>query len=232
MAFTPENDLERAMLQAVSDPSAHADFCRLLLESELVALGTLADTMTLDTVRGSGGDFHPIFTSPARVKALINGLAPNFVIEGRKLFEITAGAQFVINPGPQPDRILKADEIAWCLKTFPPKVEIQVGPPKVYPTKLVKALCILFTSRSAIKAAHLVYVARTGIDTKPHPMIGLEANEGDEPRLAQEIFEAAAAVLPGEPIEVVYLDAGSPLEVLQKHLLSVPPFYARPLPPN
>jgi hypothetical protein len=60
----------------------------------------------------------------------------------------------------------------------------------------------------------------------------LEIDDGDEPRLAQEIFQAAEIALPGMPIEVVYVDARSPLEPLQKHLLSVPPFYARPLPLN
>ena len=138
----------------------------------------------------------------------------------------------MLNPGSVPDKVLTADEIAWCLKTFPPAPTLVVAQPKVYPTNLVKALCILFTSRAAIKAAHLVYVARDGIDTKAHPMIGLEADDGDVPRLAQEIFAAASAVLPGEPFEVVYLDTTSPLEPLQKHLLSVPPFYQRPLSPN
>jgi hypothetical protein len=232
MAFTPENDLEKAMLQAASDPSAQALFYRQLLNSKLVALGTMTDTMSLETVRGPAGEFHPVFTSPERVKTLIDKPAPSFTIPGRQLFEITSGAQFVLNPGSVPDKILTADEIAWCLKTFPPTTELVVAAPKVFPTKLVKALCILFTSRSAIRAAHLVYVAREGVDAKAHPMIGLEADDGDVPRLAQEIFAAAAAVLPGEPVEVVTLDPNGPLEPLQKHLLSVPPFFERALPPN
>lgn len=231
MAFTPENDLERAMLQAAANPSAQADFYRLLLGSELVALGTMADTMTLETVQGPAGQFHPVFTSPARVKALKTRPLPQFTIQGRRLFEIAAGAQFVLNPGSVPDKILTADEIDWCLKTFPPEGEIVVMKPKVYPTKLVKGLCVLFTSRAAIDAAHLVFVARTGVDAEPHPMIGLEA-DGDVPRLAQEIIEAGATIMPGAAIEVVYLDPRGPLDPLQRHLLSVPPFYRRALPPN
>lgn len=231
MAFTPENDLEKAMLQAAQDPQAHAPFYRLLLSSELIALGTLGQSLSLESVRGPAGEFHPIFSSPARVKALIAQPASSFAIEGRRLFEIAKGAQFVLNPGSTPDKILTADEIAWCLKTFPPAAELIVAQPKVYPTNLVKALCVLFTSRAAIQAAHLVYVARDGIDAKAHPMIGLEA-DGDVPRLAQEIFAAAEAVLPGEPVEVVYLDPTGPLDPLQNHLKSVPPFYRRALPPN
>jgi hypothetical protein len=232
MAITPENDLETAMLAAAANPSEQRRFYQLLLSSELVALGSLAQSLSLETVRGPAGEFHPVFTAPSRVQALVKGPVGRFTMQGRQLFEITAGAQFVLNPGSVPDKVLTADEIAWCLKTFPPAASLVVAQPKVYPTKLVKALCILFTSRAAIKAAHLVYVAREGIDTTAHPMIGLEADDGDVPRLAQEIFEAAAAVLPGEAVEVVYLDTNGPLEPLQKHLLSVPPFYARTLPPN
>ena len=226
MAITPENELEHAMLAAATDASAHATFYRLLLSSDLVALGTYGETMSLETVRGPAGECHPVFTSSARVKALVKEPVAQFTIPGRALFEITRGARFVLNPGSVPDKILSAEEIAWCLEKFPPPAELVVAQPKVYPTNLVKALCVLFTSRAAIKAAHLVYVAREGIDTEAHPMIGLEA-DGDVPRLAQEIFAVAEAALPGTAIEVVYLDTGAPLPPLQKHLLSVPPFYGR-----
>jgi hypothetical protein len=231
MSYTPTNDLEKAMLQAAQDPQALAPFYHLLLSSKLIALGSFGETMALETVRGPTGEYHPIFTSPERVKALIQDPTASFAIEGRRLFQITKGAQFVLNPGWSPDKILTADEIEWCLKTFPPSGELIVAQPKVFPKRLVKALCVLFTSRAAIEAAHLVYVARDGIDTRAHPMIGLEA-DGDVPRLAQEIFAAAAAVLPGEPVEVIYLDHHSPLNPLQKHLLSVPPFYRRAQPLN
>jgi hypothetical protein len=153
---------------------------------------------------------------------------PNFAISGRTLFEATRGAQFVINPGSGMGKTLSAEEIAWCLQSFP-STSLIVAQPKVFPTKLIKALCVLFTSRTLIRAAHLVYVAREGIDQEAHPMIGLEA-DGDVPRLAQEIFAAAEAVLPAVPVEVVYLDPKSELDPFQKHVLSVPPFYQRALP--
>lgn len=231
MAFTPENDLERAMLDAAADDSVRPAFYRLLLDSELVALGTFGSTMTLDAVRGPAGEFHPVFTSPARVRAIAPEMPAHFTIQGRKLFEITRGAQFVVNPGSSPDKIMVPDEITWCLQKYPPQPHLIVAEPKVYPVRLVKALCVLFTSRAAIKAAHLVFVAREGIDSEAHPLIGLEA-DGDVERLVQEIFAAAEAVLPGKPVEVVYLDAKSASHPLQKHLLSVPPFYSRALLPN
>lgn len=233
MVITPENELERAMLQAATEASARPAFYRLLLDSELVVLGKRNGSLALDTVQGPDGEYHPVFSAETRIKALLDdpAVVQNFKIKGRRLFEITRGAQFVLNPGSSPNKVLTAGEIDWCLKTFQPQAELIVAQPKVYPTRLIKALCILFTSRQAIRAAHLVYVARDGIDTEAHPMIGLEA-EGDVPRLAQEIFDAAEAVMPNALIEVVYLDTSAVMNPLQKHLLSVPPFYRRTLPPN
>jgi hypothetical protein len=225
MAIVPVNELEKAMLAAAVDDSARAQFYRLLLDSNLVVLGTFGETMTLETVRGPAGDFHPVFTAAERITALTGEPRPYFTIPGRQLFEITRGASFVLNAGLVPSKTLAAEELEWCLKQFPPNPNLIVAQPKVFPTRLVKALCVLFTSRAAIQAAHLVYVAREGIDAEAHPMIGLET-DGDEPRLAQEIFEAAAVALPGTPVEVIIIEPqGS--HPLQKHLIGVPPFYRR-----
>lgn len=232
MAFTPENELEKTMLRAASDQSARPEFYRLLLDSELWLLGELGDGMSLETVQNNGVTYHPVFTALTRLKSLAPEGSPHFKLQGRTLFQVTRGAPFVINPGSELGKTLTAEEIAWVLDNFRSKRgDLLVAQPKVYPTKLVKALCVLFTSRALIKAAHLVYVAREGIDKAAHPMIGLEA-DGDVPRLAQEIFAIGEAVLPGEPLEVVYLDTSKTLDPLQTHLLNVAPFYRRAFAPN
>jgi hypothetical protein len=170
-----------------------------------------------------------VFSSEKRFTDFAPQPMPAFRIPGRVLFQATRGAQFVLNPGCEVGKVLTVEEIAWFLENFPArKGDLLVAQPKVFPTKLVKALCVLFTSRSLIRAAHLTYVAREGIDTEGHPLIGLEA-DGDVPRLAQEIIELYEAVFPGKPIEIVYLNPEGPLDPLQKHLLSVAPFYKRTL---
>lgn len=228
MAFTPENELEKALLLAASQQVAPAVFYNQLLNSELLVLGELGEEMSLETVENSGQKYHPVFSSTKRLNDFLQTPMPSFRMPCRALFQFTRGASFVINPRSELTKTLSPDEITWCLEKFPPRSgDIIVAQPKVFPTKLVKALCVLFTSRSLIRAAHLVYVAREGIDTEAHPMIGLEAS-ADVPRLAQEIIALYDAVFPGMPIEVVYLPDG-PLDPLQKHLLSVPPFYRRAL---
>jgi hypothetical protein len=230
MAFTPENELEATMLRAASDPSVRTDFYRQLLGSNLTVIGIFGEQMSIETVSNERGIFHPIFTSPTRMKEFVPTEMPTFSISARSLFELTRGAQFVINPGSAMGKTLSVDEIDWFLKSFPP-ANLVIVQPKVHPSKLVKALCVLFTSRQLIRAAHLVHVVREGVDQEPHPMIGLEA-EGDVPRLAQEIFEAAEAVNPDLPVEVIYINPQGELDSLQKNILSVAPFYKRTLPPN
>ena len=229
MSFEPENELERAILLAASQESARSEFYRLLLMSELVALGELGETINIETVEKDGQKYHPVFTSERRLDAFVQNPLPRFRLNGRVLFESTRGASFVINPGSELVKTLSPEEIAWCLgQDHAPSGSVVVAQPKVYPTRLVKALCVLFTSRALIRAAHLVYVAREGIDREGHPLIGLVA-DGDVPRLAAEIFQAAAEALPGTIVDVVWLNPDGPIDPLQKHVLSIAPFYQRTL---
>jgi hypothetical protein len=228
MGFEPENELEHAMLLAASQESARPDFYLLLLDSELWALGELTDRIAIDTVENAGRTFHPVFTAEKRIGALVNEPRPHFSIPGRVLFASTRGASFVINPGSEIVKTMSPEEIAWMLDQPKPAAaaNIVVAEPKVYPTRLIKALCVLFTSRARIKAAHLLYVAREGIDSEAHPLIGLVA-DGDVPRLADEIMQVGAEALPGTVVDVVWLNPDGPLDPLQEHMLGIAPFYKR-----
>jgi hypothetical protein len=227
MGFEPLNELEQAMLLAASQESARPAFYRLLLNSDLWVLGELTDRISIETVENAGKKYHPVFTAEQRIDALVREPIPRFAMNGRLLFASTRGADFVINPGSELVKTLSPEEVAWFLaeQRSAPGTLI-VAQPKVHPKRLVKALCVLFTSRSLIRAAHLVYVAREGIDAEGHPMIGLVA-DADIPRLAGEIIAVAEEALPGTLVDVVWLNPTGPLDPLQKHVLSVPPFYRR-----
>jgi len=228
MGSKPENELERAMLLAAMQESARPEFYRLLLDSELVVLGEMGERISIETVENGGQKFHPVFTSDTRCEAFAPREMPRFRMQGRILFEVTRGAAFVVNPGWDLSKTLTPEEIAWCLSVPQAGGNLIVAQPKVHPKRLIKALCVLFTSRALIKAAHLAYVAREGVDHEAHPIIGLVA-DGDVPRLAEEIFQAAAEALPGTVIDVVWLNPDAPLNDLQQHLLGVTPFYKRTL---
>jgi hypothetical protein len=229
MGFEPENELEKVMLLASSEEAARPAFYRLLLDSELVVLGGLGKVMELDTIESQGQTYHAVFTSQHRLQEFLREERAHFVVRGSFLFRAARGASFVLNPGSDVNKVLTPEEIDWCLEqaSAPLSGEILVVRPKAFPRKLVKALCVLFTSRSLIKEAHLVHVMRQGADSLPYPLIGLVAEE-DNPRLAGEIFKAAAEVMPGKRIDVLFLKPGDS-RPLQTHILSVPPFYRRTL---
>ena len=239
MIFVPENSLEEAMLLAASHEQARPHFYRLLMESELLvlgdpgspeAVGTLlhGGRLALDAVANDGKTYHPIFTSAQRMQHFAGAPVSYFRMLGRILFAGARGAHFVINPKSELGKTLVPEEIAYWMAQLQATqpIPVRVGQPKVYPKKLVKALCVLFISRSLIVEARLAFVARDDGSEPPRPLIGLIA-DGDVPRLVQEIFEVAATALPGTPIDVVYIDPQGPLDPLQKHILSIAPFFRR-----
>jgi len=230
MAFTPENELEKTMLAAVTQDSARPLFYRAVLEAELIVLGEIGDKLSIDTVVNNGETFLPIFSAASRLDACGQSQRPHFRIRGRVLFEATRGAAFVLNLGSDVGKKMVPEEIAYCLdqaRQAEWRGGLAVGQPKVYPKKLVQGLCVLFMSRSQVIAAHLAFVAREGLDEEPHPLIGIEA-EGDVNRLVNEIFAVAAAAMPKVPVDVLDLDPRAPAHPLQKHLHSIAPFYRRP----
>lgn len=224
--FTPENDLERAMLQAASEPSRAPEFYRQLLEADLVVLGSRGEQLALDMVKTGAGFFHPLFTSPARLEAYSSDDLPNFTLAGRLLFENTRGAQFLINPRSTLAKTLLPDEISWCLDNFR-GFQFSVLKPETYPTQLVKALCVLFASRSQVRTARLTHIAMPGNESRAHIIIGIEAG-GDVSHLVEEIFAAAAITNPAHPVDVASLDTAVATHPLHQHILTVEPFYRSP----
>ena len=219
MAFTPENRLEEAIVLAASQPEARGQFYRALLDHEVTVIGTIGDSMMIDTVRHEGRLFHPIFSAPSRLKAGHADDRAHFTMQGRVLFEATRGASFILNLGSEVGKMLEPPEIDHILsvaRADDGQRELVIGEPRVYPRKLVQACCVLFMSRSLVRAAYLTHVMRKGLDTEPRPLIGIEA-DGEVPRLAQEIFAVAAAALPNTAVDVVAVNRAAISHPLQRH---------------
>lgn len=224
--FTPENELEQAMLRAASDRTATNNFYRLLLESELIVLGSFGQNLVIDTLRTATGSYHPIFTSPVRRDAFAADAA-HFRMLGRTLFESTRGAKFLLNPRSRLAKTLTPDEINWFLNSFQ-NIDIAIVEPSTYPTRLIKALCVLCTSRSQVITARLAHMTMQEQNSDIHLVIGIEA-DGDISRLAQEIIEASATAKPGAIVDVVHIPSGDEFfHPLQKYLLTIQPFFRRP----
>jgi hypothetical protein len=242
MPFEPENQLEQALLKAKDDVLARPVFYQLLMTEPLVVAGDLmrkadgadSDGMNLAIIRHNGRDFHPIFTSFTRLKAIAPDEKRHFLAVGRDLFLRTRGADFALNPSSELGKVLMANEIAfWLDPSARARRALQRNQPHIIvtipletPRKLLEALSILFVNRHDVIQAFLLDVAFSDRKEPPHPLIVVET-EGNWGKLSGEIAELAGAVVPDLILDVVPHDHTRPDPRLAEPLAATKPFFQR-----
>jgi hypothetical protein len=243
LPFIAENELERALVKAVKNPQTAPDFYRLLLEADLLVLGTAegqedaAEKFTLtpggklNLVTGlkDGGRFLPVFSSLPRMQDYVKQESKYLSVNGRALLDVTRGGPVILNPASEYGKELSAVEVAQLLDGPKPAGEPRtiVGEAD-YPMALVAALTALFERRSDIAAAWMIQVTFADRAKQPHPLVGIELDSeigGDWPSLARAI-EAAADSVPGMVFDIQRIDRRNPAGMTDA-LLQVPPFYQR-----
>lgn len=240
MTFVPENDLERALLSAASDNSGAAEFYRLLLDCELMVLGTveghetarekirLAPGAKLNLVPGeiAGRKFLPVFSSLTRMQAYVKKESKYLCVNGRALLETTRGVNVILNPGSDCGKELSPQEIGHLLTPGPLHGEPQMPIAQTeYPTPLVDALIDLFARRAEITAAWIIQVTSANAAKVRHPLVGVETG-GDMVSLMQQIEAVAKKAAPGILFDVQRVDRTNPVGMADA-LLRVEPFYQR-----
>jgi hypothetical protein len=247
MPFISENELERALVKAVKNPTTAPDFYRLLLESDLLVVGTAegrenADNKfalepggKLNLVPGTknGSRFLPVFSSLPRMQEYVKQEVKFLTINGRALLDLTRGAPVTLNPASEYGKEFSAQQIAQLLDgqgVSRGETRTIIGEAD-YPVALVDALNAVFRSRPEVAAAWMIQVTFADRAKEPHPLVGVEfhAQGGDWSALMQAIQAAAEASVPGMVFDVQRIDRRNPTS-LTDALLQVAPFY--PLPPN
>jgi hypothetical protein len=173
--FVPQNPLEHSLLQAATDPSCRPQFYRDLLESDIYAI-TTADN-SLDIQNGvlqqestiglqpwlrDGEPWLPVFTALIRLQQNLQSQSHYVCLNARSFFEITRGANVVLNPNEDYGKEFLAAEIEGLLdgslfhanRGYRVEKETQVimGQPAEYPTALVNALSRLFRTKPKVKS--------------------------------------------------------------------------------
>jgi SseB protein N-terminal domain len=133
--FTPQNELETALVRADENPAALAEFERLLLASSIYIIGQnegaksgdetakLADgtAVQLAAIRRGATEFIPIFTSVERLQIYFEQSIRNSLIRryltmtGQAFFETAKGKPFLLNPGFDHSREIHTAEVARLL---------------------------------------------------------------------------------------------------------------------
>ena len=165
----PETGLERALRLAAADPAARPAFYAALLDATVYAIGppasdgqpageqdlTPGDRLRMITwERETGEPVVPFFTSSAALAKTLAEPATVVALPARALFEITAGAWLVLNPGLPTGKEFAPDEIAALLAGGLPHVpqqrvveqdtHVRIGEPRERPRALLAALARFF----------------------------------------------------------------------------------------
>lgn len=236
MLFIAENDLEKALVAAVKDSAAAPEFYRLLLESDLLVLGSvegqedanekfsLAPGGRLKLVTGlkDGSQYLPVFSSLARMQEFVKEESKYLAVKGRALLDVTRGGPIILNPASQYGKELSPQEVQQLLDGYPSGGQINTGA-VVYPAELTAALTALFAARPEVETAWMIQVTFAG--QPPHPLVGVETT-GDWPSLVQAIQTAAENAAQGTVFDVQRVDPRNPTD-LANALLQAPPFYQR-----
>ncbi len=239
--FTPENDLERALMQAAANPSAQIIFYRLLLESDLFVLGKTAGQASesmpggeiqLVQMRHKDRIYHPIFSSLSRIQIYLTEHPDYFTIKGRDLFASTPGAYFLLNPGSAYGKEFLPEEITALLKPniTPDKDtltrQVLITQPMERPVALAEALRQLFEARPEVEAAYLGQIAFAGENAPPHPIVGVKL-DGPWTPLAAEIGRAAERLHQSLRLAAIAITDDGPGKVIGDALMRYEPIYLR-----
>lgn len=240
MAFEPENPLEEALHKAKTDVLARPIFYQLLMAHPIIVAGEIvreADAITgmnLAIIRHNGREFHPIFTSFTRLRSVAPDESRHFTAVGRDLFSRTKGADFALNPSSELGKVLMANEIAFWLdpsararrtlaKNQPHAI---VTLPREPQKKLLEALSVLFLNRHDVVSAYLLEVAFSDRPEPPHPLIVIET-EGGWPKLAAEVSQLAAAIVPDLILDIIQLAHARADQRVAPVLARIAPFFHR-----
>jgi hypothetical protein len=243
MPFISENALERALVKAARSPASAPDFYQLLLDADLLVLGTAdgfedasdafavapGGKLRLVTAEKNGAAFLPVFSSLPRMQEFVKQESKFLRVNGRALLDLTRGARVTLNPASEYGKEFTPQEVARLLD--PPATVRQprtiIGEAD-YPMPLVEVLTGVFTARPDIEAAWMIQVTFADRD-RPHPLVGVEFNargDGDWQSLMHAVVAAAEQSVPGMVFDLQRIDRARPNSMTDA-LLQVPPFYRR-----
>jgi hypothetical protein len=250
MDFVPQNELEAALVAAAKDPTARPRFYQILSKSDLLVIdespgppaarghhvieaGRSLQLRQLDV----GGFPHvPVFTSSARISAIVKTEVRFLAMNAKALFEIVGTSHVILNPGSQFGKQLTPNEMAQVVDGSifaPPSTEIVaearqvfMGQPANYPTHVTTALTAFFKTKKEVGAAYLAHVLDPKFGPEPHTMIGVDIDAGAN---FDRLMGEAAIVLDGvardgEAIDFIRITDGGVSDYMTKE---TKPFFRR-----
>ncbi|WP_157489457.1 enhanced serine sensitivity protein SseB C-terminal domain-containing protein [Lysobacter sp. Root916] len=239
------NALEIALARAAAEPAARPAFYRLLLDSEIFAIGHTrssndgGDKLKLALMQWQaqdGAPYLPFFTSMEALRRESDDEVAAVSMPARNFFELTRGATVVLNPGSNCGKEFTPGEIATLLDTgmsqrvsahtIPRSSQVLLGQPVQLPTRMLASLSALLATRPEVRAAYLCQMHDPARMPEPGLVVGFQG-AGDLDRVMQDAATVVAdTVPPGHSVDFVAISRGDG-GLGDYFLSSVAPFYRR-----
>jgi hypothetical protein len=201
--FEPENEIERLLVRAASDPFARAAFTRALMDAQIFLVlvpdgpvqqqpdGSVKvpEGTKLALPSASRGEVKllPFFTSPSRARSWFKGEYVVVPDKTRDLFLRYSSAPFVLNPASDYGKEFTPDEVRRLLsghfddgpatEVIQKEQQVLLSHPADVPTKLIAALGRELGALKSVRGAWLMQAMR-GNQKEPSWMLGVD-NMGD-----------------------------------------------------
>ena len=218
--FEPQNDLERSLVAATTDPAARPQFYRDLAASVLFVIHDgppVENQLSVRNLEFNGESYLPVFSSLPRLQAMIQEETGYVSMNALDLMKVTRGARLVLNPGSEYGKAFLPEEVEAILDGTIDAPAL-LAQPANYPTELVEALRRVFAKHPGVRKAYLAHFSNPG----PHTLIAIDASE-DWERVVAEARSATEGVhVPDPPVAFIRLEGSG----LESYFDSVEPFYS------
>jgi hypothetical protein len=202
MAFVPENELEAALVAAATSPEARPRFYEVLAKSDLLIVdenpepGAPLGRRVLEEGRSlevrqldiEGVRHTPVFSSPARISAVVRNQVRYLAMNARALFETVGKTPVILNPGSEYGKQFTPAEMAGVIDgsifaphattVIPEDRQVLLGQPANYPTHLTDLLARYFKANKEVRAAYLAHMLDPKSGDEAHTVIGIDVDDG------------------------------------------------------
>jgi SseB protein C-terminal domain/SseB protein N-terminal domain len=199
--FEPENDIERMLMRAATEPAARPAFARALMDAQIYVVFvsdkppligpegefTVPPDAKLSLQAATRGEERLVafFTAPSRAREWFKGNHIVMPDKTRDLFARHHNAAFFLNPGSNYGKEFLPGEVKGLLNGHfgdEPQTEIiqkaeqvLLAHPKEIPADLIAALAREFGQLSSVRSAFLMLAQRSG-KSEPSWMLGVDHN--------------------------------------------------------
>lgn len=232
--FEPENDIERLLMRAATEPAARPAFARALMDTQIYVVlvpdkplvpgpdgkvtAPPGARLSLQAATRGEEKLVAFFTSPLRAREWFKGehiVAPE---KARELFARHHNAAFFLNPGSPYGKDFLPGEVKGLLEghfgdeprteTIQKPEQVLLAHPKEVPTDLIAQLAREFGALDSVRCAFLMLAIRAG-SSEPSWMLGVDHNGSWEDVRAAIGRALHGDVLGGRMLDAVALDRTS-----------------------